>query len=130
MRKAFLLITYHLELFRSLSFIASIFFLDSSSLSAEITQVVKLRTANSAEPYNVDMINNGRVQRKDTLDANAETDLSDSDRFTRSTVFAGDHYALKNLKTFFVAFLDADVDLNGIARLKRRDIFPQLCCFY
>jgi hypothetical protein len=135
-RLKFSLITYQLSLIpekallRCLSLITCILFLDTGRFAAKITQVIKFRSANSTVTDNVDVIDYRSVQRKDALDADAKADLADGDRFTRAAVFAGDHNALKNLETFLVAFLDADVNLDGIARLERGDIFPQLCCFY
>jgi hypothetical protein len=41
-------------------------------------------------------------------------------------VFAGDDDAFKNLKAFFVAFLDANVNANGVARLKSRNVVSEL----
>jgi len=63
------------------------------------------------------------VEREDTLDTDAKAHLTDGDAFARATVLARDDYAFENLQTFFVAFLDSDVDFDGITGLERRDIF-------
>jgi hypothetical protein len=72
------------------------------------------------------MVDNGRVDRKNALDADAEAHFADGHRFARAAVLAGDDDAFKNLKTLFVAFLDANVNLNGVARLKSRT-FSLIC---
>ena len=76
--------------------------------------------------YDIDVIYDRRVQREDSLDADAEANFSNGDALASSAMLAGDHDAFKNLKTFFVAFLNSDVDFDGITGLERRDVFPYL----
>ena len=119
-----------LRLLAGLCLVTCILFLDTCSLTAEVTQVVKLCAADASATNNVDMINNCRVQREDAFDADAEADLADGDRLTGSAVLAGDADALKDLEAFLVAFLDADVHLEGVARGKSGNVIPQLCILY
>lgn len=106
--------------------VAEIAFFNTSSLTAKITQVIKLRTTDAAATNDVDVIDDRRVKRENAFDADAEADLADGHRFTNTAMFAGDHDAFKNLNTFLVAFLDADVNLDGVARLERRNVFLNL----
>ena len=103
-------------------FVAEIAFFDARRFTAQITQVVKLRPAHTTAADDVDMIDNRRVEREDAFDADAERDLANRHGFTRAAVFAGDDDALKNLQALLVAFLDANVNLHGVARLKSRNI--------
>jgi len=105
-----------------LSFITRVAFLDTSRFAAKIAQVIKLRTANFATAYYVDMVDDRCVQRENPFDADAETHLADGNRFSCAAVFAGDHNALKNLKTFLVAFLYSHVHFYRVARLKSGNV--------
>lgn len=110
-------------LFGSLCLVASIFFLDTCSLAAQVTQVIELCAADLAAADNIDVIDDRCVQRENALDTDAEADLSYCDRFTRTAVLAGDDNAFKNLKALLIRLLDADVHLDGVARLKSRNVF-------
>jgi hypothetical protein len=68
------------------------------------------------------------MQREDAFDADAKADLSNGDALACPAVLPGDDHAFKNLQSLFVSFLDADVNLYGVARLERGDIVPQLRC--
>jgi hypothetical protein len=68
------------------------------------------------------MIDDGRVKREDALDSDAETHLAHCDALTCSAMLAGDDDTFENLETFFIAFLNSNVNLYGVTRLERRDI--------
>ena len=106
-----------------LAFRARIAFFDTGGFSAQFAQVIKFRAANTTTANHVNMVNNSRVKRENAFDADAEADFSDSYGFARAAVFAGNYDAFKNLQTFLVAFLDADVYLQGVARLERGNVF-------
>lgn len=76
------------------------------------------------------MVDNGSVQRKDPLDTNAKTDLSNGYRFADAAVLSGDTDAFKCLQPFLVAFFDPDVNAKRVTRLKTWNIFLYLCIFY
>ena len=67
-----------------------------------------------------------RVQRENTLHALAEADLADRDGFAHAGVIARDHDAFKSLKALFVAFLDLDVDADGVAAAEHRSIRAEI----
>ena len=69
------------------------------------------------------MIDNRRMKREDSLDAHAEADLANRYALACTAMLTCYYDAFENLKAFFVAFLDPDVNFNRIARLERRDIF-------
>jgi hypothetical protein len=56
------------------------------------------------------------MQREDTLDALAEAYFADSDGLADALVVAGNHGSFEGLQAFFVAFLDLDVNTDGVAR--------------
>ena len=88
----------------------------------------EVREGNKASPGgpsaadDVDVVDDRRMQREDTFDADAKADLADGNRLADSAVFSGDTDALKSLQAFLVPFLDADVHLDGVARLEGRNI--------
>ena len=105
-------------------------FLDAGRLSAQIAEVVKLSPANSSSANDIDVVDHRSVQRKDPLNANAETDLSDGYRFPDAAVLSCNADAFKSLQPFLIAFLDPDVNAKRITRLEVRNIFLYLCIFY
>lgn len=105
-------------------FIACIFFFDTGSLAAEFTQVIKLCTANLAAADNVNVVNDRCVQRENAFDTNAKANFAYRNGLANAAVLAGDDNAFKNLKAFLVAFLNADVHLNGVAGLECGNVFP------
>src|SRR5579863_5478668 len=89
----------------------------------QAAQVVELGAADAAGADDVDVIDDGRVNREDALDAVAEADLADGDGFAEAAgVIAGEYGAFKRLEALFIAFLDFDVDANGIAGAKFGDV--------
>src|SRR5215213_11143465 len=97
------------SLLSRLCLVARVLFLNSCSFPAELAKVVKFRTPHLTSAHNIDVIDNGRVQRENSLDADAETDLPHRDRFARPAMFASYNYTLEDLQTLLIAFLDADV---------------------
>src|ERR1035441_9339845 len=64
------------------------------------------------------MIDDRSVHGEDALDALAKADLADGDALSHALAIAGDDGAFKSLEAFFFAFLDLDVNLNGVAGTK------------
>ena len=95
--------------FSPLCLVARIVFFDTGGLAAKVAKVIKLCTTDLTAADDVDVVDHGRMQREDTLDADAKADLADRDGLADAAVFAGDADAFEHLKTFLVAFLNADV---------------------
>ena len=55
------------------------------------------------------------MQRENLLDADAIGQTADGDGLLDATVLLGDHNALEDLDTLAGAFLDLDVDADGVA---------------
>src|ERR1035438_7349595 len=95
-------------------------FLEASGSSLESAQIIELGAADLACAHHVDVIDDGAAQRKDALDTVAETDLADRNGLAHAGILAGEDGAFKNLNTFLFAFLDLDVNLDGVARSAER----------
>src|ERR1700722_735306 len=91
----------------------------ASCLALETAQVIKLGAAHTAGAHYINMVDDARVDGKDTLHTLAKTDLADGDRLADAGVIAGDERALEHLQPFLVAFFDLDVDTEGVARPER-----------
>jgi hypothetical protein len=81
--------------------IARIALTDARRFAAQSTQVIEFGSAHATSLHNVNVINDGCMQWKYSLDPNAETRLADSYCLSRATVFAGNNNTLKGLQTFF-----------------------------
>jgi hypothetical protein len=98
--------------------------------AAQSAQVVELRSSDATSFHEIDMIDDGCVQRKYPLDADAKTRLSHGDRFARAAVFAGDHDTFKSLQSLFgLGFFNPYVNTDRIAWLKLWNITTQLRLF-
>src|ERR1051325_3504205 len=98
--------------------------------AAQSAQVVELRSSDATSFDEIDMIDDGCVQRKYPLDADAKTRLSHGDRFARAAMFARNHHALKSLQSLLgLGFFNPNVYANRIAWLKFRNVFTQLRFF-
>src|SRR5437763_9295641 len=72
-------------------------FANAGSLAAKIAQVVKLGAANVALLHHVDVIDNCRMERKDSFDADTKTRLANGDGFTHAAMLARAAYAFECL---------------------------------
>src|ERR1017187_9517813 len=89
-------------------------------------QIVKLGAAYTARANHIDVIHHLGVYREDTLHALAETDLADSDALAHAHAVAGNQHAFESLQALFLAFLDLDVHLDGVAGAKLGELFLPL----
>ena len=102
--------------------------LDASLLTAQIAQVVQLRTANAAAAGDLDGLQVRGVNREGTLNADTEGDLTDGEGLTDAGALTTDADALEQLCTLVVALDNLYVYVEGIAWAEGRDIVAQLCC--
>src|SRR2546423_13472204 len=76
------------------------------------------------------MVNDRRMQRKNSFNSYAEARLAYGNRFSGATVFACDYNAFKCLQSLFsLRLLDAHMHAYGVARLKIRNTLAQLGFF-
>ena len=66
------------------------------------------------------------MQREATLHAGAEADLADQEGLAQAGALTSDHHTGEGLDTGVVAFLDLDVDVDGVAGTERRDLLGGL----
>jgi hypothetical protein len=103
---------------------------NSRGLTTQLTQVVELGTPDATLLNQIDVVDDRGVKGKDSLNANAETRLANSNSFPGAAMLTGNHDAFKRLQTFFgLGFLDANVNTHRIAGLKLGNILPQLSIF-
>src|SRR5205823_6424890 len=81
----------------NISVLPRIAFANAGSLAAEIAQVVKLGAANVTLFHHVDLIDNCRMQRKDSFDPDTKPGLANGDGFTHVTMLARDANAFECL---------------------------------
>src|SRR3954471_17063308 len=77
--------------------LARILLTDARSLAAQPAQVIELGATHASALDHVYVINDGRMQREDSLNTNAEAGLAHSDGLARATMFARDDDALECL---------------------------------
>src|SRR5215210_5657585 len=73
-------------------------FTNTSCLAAKISQIVKLGATHVTPFHHVDVINDRRVQRKDSFDTDTKAGLAHGDRLARATVLARNANAFKSLQ--------------------------------
>jgi hypothetical protein len=96
----------------------------AGGFALQLTKIVEFGAPNAACANYIDMIDDGRVQRKNALYTLPEADLANGDGFAQAGILAGNHGSFESLQAFFVAFLNLDVDTDGIAGSKRGTLGP------
>src|SRR5262245_19312879 len=103
---------------------------NACGLAPQTTEVIELGSPDPTALDQIDVVDDGGVQWKDSFDADAETRLSHSNRFARAAVFPGNHDAFKSLQSLFgLGFFNPDVNTDRIAWLKFWNILTQLGLF-
>src|SRR5262249_26241703 len=102
--------------------------LQARCLASKPTQVIQLRATDAALAPHLNRTDGRRVERDHALNSNSKTHAPH--RETRAGRFPTllNHHALKRLDAFFLAlaFLQTDVDANGVARPQVRQILAHL----
>ena len=106
----------------SLRFSADLF-LDLGSLTNSVSEVVELSSADLTVSYDLYLVNDRRVERENSLDTAAVSNTSYGESLADTAVLLGDNCSLEDLDTALVAFLDLNVNLNGITYVELRNIF-------
>lgn len=98
---------------------------NSSSFTSERAKIIEFSSSNAASFHQIDVIDDGRVERKNPFHANSEAGLSDGDGFAGTAVLSRDHHTLESLQSLFgCGFFDPDVNPDRVARLKLRNVCP------
>lgn len=95
---------------------------DTGCFALEIAEVVEFCASDTATGDDFDLVDHGGVDGEGTLDADTVGVFADGERLADAAVLFGDADTLEKLDALFFAFADTDVDTEGIASAKRRDI--------
>src|SRR5208283_5795480 len=101
-------------------------FFQSCGLALQLSQVIKLRAAHFARPHHANLVNDLRIEREDSFNALAETDLANRKAWLRAPA-ARDDYALEGLQSFFLAFANLHLHPNRVAWSELRQV--SAACF-
>ena len=99
-------------------------FSQTGGLALQAAQVIQLGPAHLARAHHVDVIDHLRMDREDALHSLAEADLANRDGLAQAGIVAGDQRSFESLEALFVAFLDLDVDPQGVAGPELGDSRP------
>lgn len=98
------------------------FALNARSFTFEATEVVELGATDAALLNHFELGDFRRRFEENTLDAHAVGVLANREGAAAAAVGLRDHDAFEGLNTLFLAFFDADVDANGVARAVFRKV--------
>src|SRR5438128_5708989 len=99
---------------------------DARGFSAEIPEVVELRTTDPAMTFHLDAIDRRRIERKHSLHTHSAGNFTHCEHLARPAALAGNDQALEDLDALFVAFLDLHVDFHRVSRLEIGDVGADL----
>jgi len=100
-------------------------FAKTGSLALQTAQIVELGATDAPGAYDVNVIDDFGMQGEDTLNTLSEANLANRDGGAYTRIVAGDYRAFEDLQAFFVAFLDLDVNLNGVTGPERGEVRPK-----
>ncbi|SBW04766.1 hypothetical protein KL86CLO1_11947 [uncultured Eubacteriales bacterium] len=102
---------------RTVSFSGLDFLFDLGALAHAVAQIVEFRAANLAVTHQLDALNGRSMDGKYLLHADAVRYAANGDSLADAAVLLGNDGTLKNLDTLAAAFLDLDMDTDGVADL-------------
>lgn len=83
-------------------------------LATKCAQVVELGATDVTAADELDVVDDRRVDRELSLDANLERDLADVERLANSVTVSADNHALKNLDSTAATFNNVYVNLHRV----------------
>ena len=92
--------------------------LDLSSLAGTTTQIEQLGAADLALADNGDLLNEGAVDGEDTLNADTVGNAANGKGLCNAAVLLSNNGAFESLDTLTLAFLDANINADGIANVE------------
>jgi hypothetical protein len=72
------------------------------------------------------MVDHARMYGENSFHTMTEADFPDRDGFTHTGVITRNHDSFESLKALFVAFLDLDVDADGVSATKHGSIRAEI----
>ena len=97
-------------------------FADFCLLAAECAQVVELGATNVTSADELDVVDDRRVDRKLTLDADLERDFANVERLANSVTVTADNHTLENLDSAAITFNNVYVNLHRVADAEVGDV--------
>src|SRR4249919_2673395 len=97
-------------------------FLDARLLALQFAQVVQLSGADVAATLDGHRVDDRAMGLEHALDAEAVRDLAHGEGGVDAGILLGDDHAFVGLHALAVAFLDLDVDDDGVARAEVRQL--------
>ena len=88
---------------------------ETGCLTNTVTQEVKLRATNNRAANDLDTSDLRGMEGELSLDALTVDNTADDEHFAGSAARTGDDDTVKDLNTFFVAFEDLAVNIDGVA---------------
>src|SRR5699024_10310142 len=98
------------------------------SLTAQVAQVVQLRTANVALEDNANLVDVRGVHWEGTLNSDTEGYLADGEGLADAAALTTDNDALEDLNTLGLTLDNLYVDLDGVTSAELRNVVAQVCC--
>ena len=101
-------------------------FLDLSSLTLQIAQIVELSTANLTLADNLNVIYTGGMHGESTLNADTVGNTADGERLTDAAIALGDNSTFKRLQTLAATFNYLHENANGVTDVELGHIGAEL----
>src|SRR4051812_9707255 len=101
---------------------------EAGSLAAQTAKVIQLRAADASGADHVDVIDDRGCNRENAFHALAEADLANCYCLRHAGTVFGYDRAFESLGALFVAFLDPDVDADGVAGTELGNIGTRVLC--
>ena len=102
---------------------------DLGSLTDAAAQVIELGAADITAAHGLDLLDEGRMDVEHLLDADAVGETTNGEGLLKTAVLLRDNDALEDLDTLAGAFLDLDVNADGIADVDNGHFLLQLLGF-
>ena len=103
---------------------------DLCFLSTQVAQVVKLGPTDVAAGHDLDVVDDRRVHREGSLDADLEADLTHGEGLANAVTLATDDDALENLDPRARALDDVHVHLDVVTGTEIRNVGAEGCCIH
>src|SRR5258706_940528 len=100
---------------------AGVDFFQPCRFALQLTQIIQLSAPHFGGAEHVDLVDHLGLDRENTLHALSKADLADGEAGLRPARPRNDD-ALERLDAFLVAFLDLDLNLDGISRPQVRNV--------
>src|SRR5882724_177938 len=109
------------EVWRTRSLGAGVDFTQTGGFASQLAQIIQLRAPHLRGAQDVDFVDDLGLDGEDSLDALSKADLADGEAGLRAARPRNDN-AFERLDAFLVAFLDLDLNFDGVSGAEVRDV--------